>query len=159
MSDLSHALGDLAHLRPAWLQADLRRGRGDRRGNRAAHRLTPCRLLEGLGVRVRDAAEVVVLLCEGAGCRSHPSPQFGVAREPRQVAGQNLDLALAVQEHDLGRVADAYAETLEQAAGGEAVNGAVAAAVASATAEVGLEPSGAAVQEIAERLREVGHGR
>jgi glycosyltransferase involved in cell wall biosynthesis len=67
--------------------------------------------------------------------------------------------AVAEQDHDLGRVADAYAETLEQAAGGEAVNAAVTAAVASAAAEVGLEPSGTAVGEIAERLREVGHGR
>jgi glycosyltransferase involved in cell wall biosynthesis len=67
--------------------------------------------------------------------------------------------ALAQQEHDLGRVADAYAETLEQAAGGEAVNGVVAEAVAAAAAEVGLEPSGTAVGEIAERLREVGHSR
>jgi len=67
--------------------------------------------------------------------------------------------ALADQEHDLGRVADAYAETLEQAVGGEAVNAAVTAAVASAAAEVGLEPSGTAVGEIAERMREVGHGR
>jgi glycosyltransferase involved in cell wall biosynthesis len=67
--------------------------------------------------------------------------------------------ALAKRDHDLGRVADAYAETLEQAAGGEAVSGAVAAAVASAAAEVGLEPSGAEVREIAERMREVGHGR
>ena len=48
--------------------------------------------------------------------------------------------ALAEQEHDLGRVADAYAATLEEAAGGEAVRGAVAAAVATAAAEVGLEP-------------------
>jgi hypothetical protein len=67
--------------------------------------------------------------------------------------------ALAAQDHDLGRVADAYAETLEQAAGGEAVSGAVAGAVASAAAEVGLEPTGTEVREIAERLREVGHGR
>jgi glycosyltransferase involved in cell wall biosynthesis len=67
--------------------------------------------------------------------------------------------ALAELDHDLGRVADTYAETLEQAAGGEAVSGAVAAAVASAAAEVGLEPSGAEVREIAERMREVGHGR
>jgi len=67
--------------------------------------------------------------------------------------------AFAEQEHDLGRVADAYAETLERAAGGEAVNAAVTAAVASAAAEVGLERSGTAVGEIAERLREVGHGR
>jgi glycosyltransferase involved in cell wall biosynthesis len=67
--------------------------------------------------------------------------------------------ALAEQEHDLGRVADAYAETLEVAAGGEAVRGAVAGAVASAAAEVGLQPNGEAVGEIAERLKEVGHGR
>jgi glycosyltransferase involved in cell wall biosynthesis len=67
--------------------------------------------------------------------------------------------ALAVQEHDVGRVAEAYAATLEEAAGGEVVTGAVTAAIASAAAEVGLEPSGEAVGEIAERLREVGHGR
>jgi glycosyltransferase involved in cell wall biosynthesis len=67
--------------------------------------------------------------------------------------------ALAEQEHDLGRVAAAYAATLEEAAGGDAVGGAVAAAVASAAADVGLEPGGEAVGEIAERLREVGHGR
>ena len=67
--------------------------------------------------------------------------------------------ALAAQEHDIGRVADAYAATLEEAAGAEAVGGAVAAAVASAAAEVGLEPGGEAVGELAERLREVGHGR
>jgi glycosyltransferase involved in cell wall biosynthesis len=66
---------------------------------------------------------------------------------------------LAEQEHDVGRVADAYAATLEEAAGADAVGGAVAAAVASAAADVGLEPGGEAVGEIAERLREVGHGR
>jgi glycosyltransferase involved in cell wall biosynthesis len=66
---------------------------------------------------------------------------------------------LAEREHNVGRVADAYAETLEEAAGGEAIRGAVAGAVASAAADVGLEPTGEAVGEIAERLREVGHGR
>jgi glycosyltransferase involved in cell wall biosynthesis len=66
---------------------------------------------------------------------------------------------LAEQEHDVGRAADAYGATLEQAAGGEAVTGAVSAAVAVAAAEVGLEPSGEAVDEIARRLREVGHDR
>ena len=48
--------------------------------------------------------------------------------------------ALAEQEHDVGRVAEAYAEALEEAAGGEAVSDAVTAAVASAAAEVGLQP-------------------
>ena len=65
---------------------------------------------------------------------------------------------LAEQEHDLGRVADAYAATLEEAAGGDAVRRRGPAAVASAAADVGLEPGGEAVGEIAERLREVGHG-
>ena len=67
--------------------------------------------------------------------------------------------ALAEREHDVGRVADAYAETLEQAAGGQAVDEQSPRRFASAAAEVGLEPSGDAVGEIAERLREVGHGR
>jgi glycosyltransferase involved in cell wall biosynthesis len=67
--------------------------------------------------------------------------------------------ALAERDHDVERVADGYAGALEEAAGGEGVRGAVAGAVASAAAEVGLEPSGEAVGEIAERLREVGHGR
>jgi hypothetical protein len=67
--------------------------------------------------------------------------------------------ALAEREHDAGRVADAYAQVLEEAAGGETVRDAVTAAVASAAAEVGLQSSDDAVAEIAERLREVGHGR
>lgn len=67
--------------------------------------------------------------------------------------------ALAQREHDAGRIAEAYAEVLEEAAGGETVGDAVTAAVASAAAEVGLQSSGDAVGEIAERLREVGHGR
>ena len=95
MADLSHALGDLAHLRPARLQADLRRGRGDGRGDSAAHRLTPGRLLERLGVGVRDSAEVVVLLGEGAGCGTHPGSELGIPCQTRQVAGENLDLVVA----------------------------------------------------------------
>jgi glycosyltransferase involved in cell wall biosynthesis len=65
---------------------------------------------------------------------------------------------LVEEEHDVGRVADAYAVVLEEAAGGEAVRGAVRTAVASAAAEVGLPPEGEALGEIAERLREVGRG-
>jgi hypothetical protein len=66
---------------------------------------------------------------------------------------------LAEQNHGLDLVAEAYATALEEAAGGEAVDVAVAEAVAAAAAEVGLPPGGDAVGEIAERLREVGHGR
>jgi glycosyltransferase involved in cell wall biosynthesis len=67
--------------------------------------------------------------------------------------------AFAEREHDLGRVADAYAVVLEEAAGGKAVREAVETAVASAAAEVGLGPGSDGLDEIAQRLREVGHGR
>jgi glycosyltransferase involved in cell wall biosynthesis len=67
--------------------------------------------------------------------------------------------ALAEREHDLGRVADAYAVALEEAAGGQEVRQAVQTAVASAAAEVGLSPDGEALDEIAERLQEVERGR
>jgi len=42
-------------------------------------------------------------------------------------------------EHDLGRAADAYAEVVEDAAGGAAVRDRVFAEVARAAAEVGIE--------------------
>jgi hypothetical protein len=64
----------------------------------------------------------------------------------------------AESEHDLGRVADGYATALEEHSGQEAVNDAVQNAVASAAADVGLEPRGKALGEIAERLREAGRG-
>jgi glycosyltransferase involved in cell wall biosynthesis len=67
--------------------------------------------------------------------------------------------ALAECDHDLGRVADAYAVALEEAAGGKVVLQAVQTAVASAAAEVGLRPEGEALGEIAERLQEVERGR
>ena len=79
-------------------------------------------------------------------------------RELRERMGEAAR-ALADREHDVGRVADAYAAALEEAGGGEAVSVAVAGAVATAAAEVGLDPGGEAVGELAERLREVGHGR
>ena len=66
--------------------------------------------------------------------------------------------ALAEREHDVGRVADAYARTLEEAAGGRAVRNAVQTAVAHAAAEVGLQPGGEALGEISARLREAGRG-
>ena len=64
----------------------------------------------------------------------------------------------AESEHDLGRVADAYAAVLEEHAGRAAVDDAVQSAVAAAATDVGLEPGGKAVGEIAERLREAGRG-
>jgi hypothetical protein len=66
---------------------------------------------------------------------------------------------LAQREHDVARVAEAYAEVLEEAAGGRAVRAAVDSAVAAAAAEVGLGPDDEALGEIAGRLREVSRGR
>jgi glycosyltransferase involved in cell wall biosynthesis len=56
------------------------------------------------------------------------------------------------REHDLGRVADAYARALEWAAGGDAVNDRLLWRLAEAAAEVGLED----VRELAHRAREAG---
>jgi glycosyltransferase involved in cell wall biosynthesis len=58
-------------------------------------------------------------------------------------------------EHDLERVAEAYAAALEEAAGGEVVAEAVLGEVARAAADVGLEDAA----EVGRRLREVGLGR
>jgi glycosyltransferase involved in cell wall biosynthesis len=66
--------------------------------------------------------------------------------------------AYAEQEHNLDRVADAYAAVLEEAAGGDAVRDSVCEAVAAAAAEVGLPPHSDSVGEIAERLQEVDRG-
>ncbi len=68
-------------------------------------------------------------------------------------------LALARGPHELGRVADAYVAALEQSAGGAAVQATVLDQVARAAADVALSPDGAALEEVAERLREVEHGR
>jgi glycosyltransferase involved in cell wall biosynthesis len=59
-----------------------------------------------------------------------------------------------IREHDLGRVADRYAEAIELAAGGEAVVDAVLGEVAAAAADVGLEDT----RELAARLGGVGLG-
>jgi glycosyltransferase involved in cell wall biosynthesis len=83
-----------------------------------------------------------------------------LAREPqlREEMGAAAR-GLAEGEHALERVAEAYAAALEEAAGGEAVREAVRQEVATAAAETGLSPDGAALGEVAERLREVGRGR
>jgi glycosyltransferase involved in cell wall biosynthesis len=67
--------------------------------------------------------------------------------------------ALAEREHRLDRVADLYAAALEEAAGGDAVRGAVLREVAEAAAEVGLRPEDPETGELARRLDEVGLGR
>jgi glycosyltransferase involved in cell wall biosynthesis len=62
--------------------------------------------------------------------------------------------AHAGPEHEVGRVADAYVEALERAAGGEAVRDAVYREVAKAAAAVGLDETA----EVSAALREVGLG-
>ena len=56
---------------------------------------------------------------------------------------------LATTEHALGRVADLYAATLEEAAGGEAVREAVTREVAEAAADVGIGPDDPEAKELA----------
>jgi glycosyltransferase involved in cell wall biosynthesis len=62
------------------------------------------------------------------------------------------------REHDLDRVADAYAAALEEAAGGAAVREAVLGEVALAAADVGLDADAAETGALGGRLREVGIG-
>ena len=64
----------------------------------------------------------------------------------------------ATSEHDLGRVADAYAAACEGAAGGSAVREAVLGEVANAAADVGIGPDSPGAAELGARLREVGVG-
>ena len=59
------------------------------------------------------------------------------------------------REHDLDRVADAYAAALEEAAGGEAARDAVVGEVAQAAADVGVAAEGEEAAEIARLLNEV----
>jgi glycosyltransferase involved in cell wall biosynthesis len=83
-----------------------------------------------------------------------------LAHDPeRRAASGAAARALAEREHNVGRVAEAYVATLEEASGGEAVRDAVRGEVAAAAADVGLQPGGEALGEIAERLREASHGR
>jgi glycosyltransferase involved in cell wall biosynthesis len=65
----------------------------------------------------------------------------------------------ARREHDLDRTADLYVAALEETAGLEDVERAVLGDVASATAELGVDPDSLELTEIGNRLREVGLGR
>jgi hypothetical protein len=64
--------------------------------------------------------------------------------------------AYIAREHDLERVAEAYAGALEEAAGGQAVTDAVLRDLAGAASDVGLDT--AAVRELGVRAREAGLG-
>ena len=66
---------------------------------------------------------------------------------------------LTRREHDVERVAELYAAALEQAAGGELVVDSVLSEVATAAAEVGIEPGSDEEAELARRLAEVELGR
>jgi glycosyltransferase involved in cell wall biosynthesis len=83
-----------------------------------------------------------------------------LVRDPaRRRATGEAARALARNEHEVGRVAEAYAAALEEAVGGAAVREAVRVEIARAAAETGLAPGGEALGEIAARLREAGRGR
>jgi hypothetical protein len=60
--------------------------------------------------------------------------------------------AYVAREHDLGKVAGAYAAALEVAAGGDAVDDAVLWRIAEAAAEVGIDDAAA----VARAAREAG---
>jgi len=89
-----------------------------------------------------DEYEVDVLLAALAVAADHGAELGSAAR------------AYVAREHDLGRVADAYASSLELAAGGDAVDEQVLLRVAGAASEIGLTD----VSLVAARLREVGLG-
>jgi hypothetical protein len=60
------------------------------------------------------------------------------------------------REHDLRRVAEAYAASIEWAAGGEAASDALLAEIAQAAADVGIGADSPELVELAGRLRETG---
>jgi glycosyltransferase involved in cell wall biosynthesis len=82
-----------------------------------------------------------------------------LSRDPelRQRLGE-AGRAYIRREHDLERVADAYARALAEVAAGDAVRGEVVADVARAAAEVGLEAGSHELDEVAASIREVGLG-
>jgi glycosyltransferase involved in cell wall biosynthesis len=76
----------------------------------------------------------------------------------RRAAMGEAARALAAGPHAVGRVAEAYASALEDAAGGGAVRDAVLREVAQAAADVGIASDSAEAGELGERLREAGLG-
>jgi glycosyltransferase involved in cell wall biosynthesis len=75
----------------------------------------------------------------------------GAARSAMRAAA----LAFVAREHELERVADAYAAALEEAVGGPAVREAVLGEVAQRAAEVGIAADTPEAAELARRLGEV----
>ena len=65
---------------------------------------------------------------------------------------------LVEAEHDVDRVAEAYAAALEEAVGGDAVRTAVLWEIATAAAETGIAPDDPETAELGRRLAEVGLG-
>jgi glycosyltransferase involved in cell wall biosynthesis len=76
-----------------------------------------------------------------------------------QRAMSDAAAAYVRREHDLDRVAEAYAAALEEAAGGTTVADAVTGEVAHAAAEIGIQPGTPFAVELAERLDELGLAR
>ena len=76
------------------------------------------------------------------------------ARSAMSAAGRRI----AETEHDLERVADAYAAAIELAAGGSRVRDGVLREVATAAAEVGIRRDDPEAVELARRMSEVGLG-
>ena len=82
---------------------------------------------------------------------------LSVLAEPdARAAMRESALAYVRREHDLDRVADAYAAALEEAAGGPAVRDAVLRDVAAAAADVGIAAASAQVADVGRALREIG---
>ncbi|MBA3364388.1 MAG: glycosyltransferase family 4 protein [Actinobacteria bacterium] len=78
--------------------------------------------------------------------------------EPMRAAMTRAARDYIAREHRLERVADAYAETLELAAGGDRVRDAVLWEVARAAGETGIGPDDPEALALARALREVGVG-
>ncbi len=92
---------------------------------------------------VDELAETLSRLCTDAELRKG----LGAAGE-----------AYARNEHDLGKVADAYVAALEEAAGLELVRKDVLGEVSRAASDVGLDSSNPELTDVAKALSEVGLG-
>jgi glycosyltransferase involved in cell wall biosynthesis len=106
-----------------------------------------------------DAVAVKVRVGEGETETLHAALELLARDEPLRERMSGAALELVRREHDLGRIADLYVAALEQAAGGEAVADAVLGDVATAAADVGIEPGSPEASELARRLAEVELGR
>ena len=106
-----------------------------------------------------DEVAVKVPGGEGETETLHAALELLARDEPLRERMSEAALDLVRREHDLDRIADLYVAALEQAAGGEAVADAVLGDVATAAADVGIEPGSPEASELARRLAEVELGR